>query len=297
MSAPEQTLAVMFADIAGSTRLYEQLGDAKALATIDRCLALVKDASLGHGGRVVKTIGDEAMVVFPTADAALITAGEIQLRMNDLAHQGNLRVAFRIGVHCGVAIESQGDVFGDSVNVAARMVALAKSGQVILTASTAEGLSPELRGKLREVDVMSVKGKEKDISIMELLWIDDAELTTLTTRPKMRVSRLQLLHGTREIDLGPGATTLTIGRDAQNDVVIADRLASRQHARIERRRDKFVVIDQSSNGTFVTVEGEPEVQLRREEMFLRESGHISFGHAYEADPVETLVFNFIAGDV
>jgi hypothetical protein len=56
------------------------------------------------------------------------------------------------------------------------------------------------------------------------------------------------------------------------------------------------VIDQSSNGTFVTVEGEPEVQLRREEMFLRESGHISFGHAYEADPVETLVFNFIAGD-
>ena len=297
MSAPEQTLAVMFADIAGSTRLYEQLGDAKALATIDRCLALVKDASLGHGGRVVKTIGDEAMVVFPTADAALITAGEIQLRMNDLAHQGNLRVAFRIGVHCGVAIESQGDVFGDSVNVAARMVALAKSGQVILTASTAEGLSPELLGKLREVDVMSVKGKEKDISIMELLWIDDAELTTLTTRPKMRVSRLQLLHGTREIDLGPGATTLTIGRDSQNDVVIADRLASRQHARIERRRDKFVVIDQSSNGTFVTVEGEPEVQLRREEMFLRESGHISFGHAYEADPVETLVFNFIAGDV
>jgi len=297
MSAPEQTLAVMFADIAGSTRLYEQLGDAKALATIDRCLALVKDASLGHGGRVVKTIGDEAMVVFPTADAALITAGEIQLRMNDLAHQGNLRVAFRIGVHCGAAIESQGDVFGDSVNVAARMVALAKSGQVILTASTAEGLSPELLGKLREVDVMSVKGKEKDISIMELLWIDDAELTTLTTRPKMRVSRLQLLHGTREIDLGPGATTLTIGRDAQNDVVIADRLASRQHARIERRRDKFVVIDQSSNGTFVTVEGEPEVQLRREEMFLRESGHISFGHAYEADPVETLVFNFIAGDV
>ena len=143
---------------------------------------------------------------------------------------------------------------------------------------------------------MTVKGKDKDIAIMELVWLDSAELTTLTTRPKLRVSRLQLLHGTREIDLGPGATSLTIGRDAQNDVVIADRLASRQHARIERRRDKFVVVDQSSNGTFVTVEGEPEVQLRREEMMLRESGHISFGHAYEADPVETLVFNFIAGD-
>ncbi len=297
MGAAEQTLAVLFADIAGSTRLYEQLGDAKALSTIDQCLALVRDASAGHGGRIVKTIGDEAMVVFPSADQAVKAAAEIQLRMNGFADESSVRIAFRIGVHCGAAIEAQdGDVFGDSVNVAARMVALAKSGQVILTASTAEGLSPGLRGKVREVDVMTVKGKDKDIAIMELVWLDSAELTTLTTRPKLRVSRLQLLHGTREIDLGPGATSLTIGRDAQNDVVIADRLASRQHARIERRRDKFVVVDQSSNGTFVTIEGEPEVQLRREEMMLRESGHISFGHAYEADPVETLVFNFIAGD-
>ena len=296
MSDVEKTLAVLFADVAGSTRLYEQLGDAQALATIDQCLALVREASGGHGGRVVKTIGDEAMVVFPTADQAVNAAAEIQLRMNAFVYERNLRIAFRIGVHCGAAIESQGDVFGDSVNVAARMVALAKSGQVILTASTADGLSLELRGKVREVDVMTVKGKEKDIAIMELVWLDSAELTTLTTRPKLRLARLQLLHGTREIDLGPGAASLTIGRDAQSDVVIADRLASRQHARIERRRDKFVVIDQSSNGTFVTVEGESEVQLRREELMLREGGHISFGHPYATDPVETLVFNFIAGD-
>jgi len=297
MGAAEQTLAVLFADVAGSTRLYEQLGDAKALSTIDQCLGLARDVAVGHGGRLVKTIGDEAMVVFPSADQAVNAAAEIQLRMNNFADESSVRIAFRIGVHCGAAIEApDGDVFGDSVNVAARMVGLAKSGQVILTASTAEGLSPTLRGKVREVDVMTVKGKDKDIAVMELLWLDSAELTTLTTRPKLRVSRLQLLHGTREIDLGPGATSLTIGRDAQNDVVIADRLASRQHARIERRRDKFVVVDQSSTGTFVTIEGEPEVQLRREEMMLRESGHISFGHAHAADPVETLVFNFIAGD-
>src|SRR5437667_8665014 len=234
MSDPDRTLAVLFADVAGSTRLYEQLGDALALSTIDQCLALVRDASSGHGGRLVKTIGYEAMVVFPTANQAINAAGEIQLRMNSLVNERNLRIAFRIGVHCGAAIEAEdGDVFGDSVNVAARMVALAKSGQVILTASTAEALAPELRDNVREVDVMTVKGKDKDIAIMELVWLDSAELTTLTTRPKIRVARLQLVHGTREIDLGPGATTLAIGRDAQNDVVIADRLASRQHARIE----------------------------------------------------------------
>ena len=244
----------------------------------------------------MKTIGDEAMVVFPTADQAVSAAGEIQHRMSEYAHRRQLRLTLRVGLHCGLAIESQNDVYGDCVNTAARMVALAKGGQVILTAATAEALSNELRGKVREVDILTVKGKEKDIVIMELVWQDSAELTTMTTRPKLRSSRLELRHGARAIELGLATMSVAIGRDAQNDVVIADRLASRMHARIERRRDKFVLVDQSSNGTFVTVDGEGEVQLRREELMLRGRGHICFGHSYAADPSETVSYLFIAGD-
>ncbi len=292
-------MTVLFADVAGSTRLYETVGDARALATIEACLALVRDASAGYGGRLVKTIGDEAMVVFPTADQAVAAAGEIQQRMTEFARTQDLRLSLRVGLHAGEAIESQGDVYdvhGDCVNVAARMVALAKGGQVIMTAATAESLSQGLRGKVREVDVLTVKGKEKDIVITELVWQDTAELTTLTTRPKLRPARLELVHGTRAIELGLGTTAVAIGRDAQNDVVIGDRLASRMHARIERRRDKFVLVDQSSNGTFVTVHGEGEIQLRREEMLLRGRGHISFGHPYAADPGEAVSYVFVAGD-
>lgn len=296
MSPTDQGLAVLFADIAGSTRLYEQLGDVQALATIGRCLALVQDASRGHGGRTIKTIGDEAMVVFPTADQAAAAAAEIQHKMSELARVGNLRVAFRVGFHFGAAIEADGDVFGDSVNVAARMVALAKSGQIILSAPTAEAMSPSLRASLRELDVMTVKGKEKDIAILELLWQDSAELTALVTRPKLRPGKLELRHGARAIQLHSGTSSLTLGRDAQNDVVIADRLASRLHARIERRRDNFALIDQSSNGTFVTIEGEDEIQLRREELKLRGRGRISFGHPYLSDPVEVLAFACIEGE-
>lgn len=297
MSVDERSLTVLFADVAGSTRLYEQLGDAQALATIGECLTLVRDTAAGHTGRLVKTIGDEAMVVFPTADQAVIAAAEIQQRMTELVRERNVRIALRIGVHCGTAIEVENDVFGDCVNVAARMVGLAKSGQVILSGSTAGVLSPELRSRVREVDVLTVKGKDKDIVITELAWQDNADLTTLTTRPKLRAARLELVHGTQAIELGPATSTLTLGRDAQNDIVIADRLASRLHARIERRRDRFVLVDQSSNGTFVTVDGEGEVQLRREEMMLRGRGHISFGHPYQADPLETLEFAFIEGGV
>ena len=290
MNAQTPTVAILFADVAGSTRLYEQVGDAVALATIGKCIAMVDEVSRGHGGRLVKTIGDEAMVSFSTADEAAAAAAEVQGRMADFAQAGNFRIAFRIGFHFGPAIERDGDIFGDSVNVAARMVGLAKSGQVILSAPTAEALSPALRERLREVDVMTVKGKEKDIGVLELLWQDSADLTSMAPRPKRKAARLALRHGERAIELSDAVSSLSLGRDAQNDVVVADRLASRLHAKIERRRDHFMLVDQSSNGTYVTVDGEGEFEVRREEFKLRGRGRISFGHPFESAGAEAVLF-------
>ncbi len=100
---------------------------------------------------------------------------------------GRVRLAIRVGFHVGPAIEVDGDVFGDSVNVAARMAALAKGEQVILSGETAEALSPLLRARVREIDSLTVKGKHKDIGIYELIWqSSEAELTSLSTRPVRR---------------------------------------------------------------------------------------------------------------
>jgi pSer/pThr/pTyr-binding forkhead associated (FHA) protein len=115
-------------------------------------------------------------------------------------------------------------------------------------------------------------------------------LTSLSTRPARRRARILLRHGTREIELDEIHSMVTFGRDPQNDVVIADRMASRMHARIERRRDRFVLVDQSSNGTYVTIEGGPEIHLRREELILRGHGHVSFGHARKDESGEILLF-------
>jgi hypothetical protein len=248
----------------------------------------------GHGGRVVKTIGDEVMAVFPTADKAAQAAAEMQARIHEQPPVGGSRLGIRVGFHVGPAIEAEGDVFGDSVNVAARMAALAKREQVILSSHAADALAPWLRSGLREVDTLSVKGKTVDIGIFELIWQDsDEDLTAVATRWKPPPARIVLRHGTKELVLDETATTLTLGRDAQNDIVIADRKASRLHARLERRRDKFVIVDQSSNGTFVTVDGEPEIMLRREELMLRGRGHVTFGHAYQDDPTESLGFSCV----
>ena len=287
-------VAVLFADVSGSTRLYETVGDAAALATIDGCLSLVRTACEGRGGRVVKTIGDEVMAVFPAADQAAEAAAEMQARISELPPVGRARLAIRVGFHFGPAIVVEGDVFGDSVNVAARMTALANGEQVILSRQTADVLSPLLRARVRELDSLTVKGKHKDIGIFELIWQGpEADLTALAARPALRPARILLRHGTREIALDDARSSLTVGRDPQNDVVVADRMASRVHARIERRRDKFVLIDQSSNGTFVTVEGEAEIQLRREELILRGRGRVTFGHALQEVADEVLAYSCI----
>ena len=296
MTRTESTLAVLFADVAGSTRLYEALGNAQALVAVGRCLDVVREVCAGHGGRLIKTIGDEAMTVFASPDDCTEAAAELQGRIATLAPAGGTRLAMRVGYHYGPAIEADNDIFGDSVNVAARMVALAKGGQVITSGETAATLSPWLRARLREIDTLTVKGKSQAIGIFELVWQESAdELTALSTRPKLSPSRIRLAHGDVEFEIADSQSGVTLGRDPTCDVVIADRMASRTHARIERRRDKFVIVDQSSNGTYVTVAGEREILLRREELILRGGGHITFGHANPSGIGEVLRFQCFEG--
>jgi class 3 adenylate cyclase len=292
MDKSPQNLAILFADISGSAKLYESLGDVEALSTIERCLAIIRQACIDSGGRVVKTIGDEVMAVFPAADGAARAATDMQARISAQRTSRGTTLAIHVGFNYGPVLEEGDDVFGDSVTVAARLSNLAKGGQVFTSAQTVEGLPPALRARTRSQQAHTVKGKQKDIDLFELVWQEtEDELTALSTHIKFRPARLALKHGDREIELSEAAPTLSLGRDLQNDLVIADRKASRMHARIERRRDKFVLIDHSSNGTYVTVQGEAEIVLRREELTLRGRGQISFGHAYQDDPSEVLGFS------
>jgi adenylate cyclase len=285
-------LAVLFADISGSAKLYESLGDAEALSTIERCLAIIGQACVDSGGRVVKTIGDEVMAVFPAADGAARAATDMQARIALQRTARGAPLAIHVGFNYGPVLEEGNDVFGDSVTIAARLSNLARGGQVFTSAQTVQELPPALRARTRSQHAHTVKGKQKDIDLFELVWQEtEDELTSLSTHAKVGPAHLVLRHGERQIELSDAVSTLAIGRDLQNDVVIADRKASRMHAHIERRRDKFVLIDHSSNGTYVTVQGEREIVLRREELLLRSSGQVSFGHAYKDDPSEFLAFS------
>lgn len=288
----QSQLSVLFADVAGSTTLYERLGDSMALKLIDQCLDRLRRITAQFNGKVIKTIGDEVMCVFPSADLGMQAASEMQLQVEGIPPVNSVKLAIRIGFHYGPVIEESNDVFGDTVNVAARMAGLAKAGQIITTLGTVSAMTPILRSSTRSVDQVTVKGKQEEIGICEVIWAADSDLTMVSNRIPNNANqpKLKLMHNNIEIRWDDAAVSLSMGRDPSCDIVILDRKASRQHATIERRRDKFVVIDNSTNGTYVTFEGEPEIFLKREESVLRNKGTISFGHRFAEDESEFLTF-------
>jgi predicted component of type VI protein secretion system len=83
---------------------------------------------------------------------------------------------------------------------------------------------------------------------------------------------------------------VSLGREATNEFVIPDKMASRVHCKIEYRRGNFFLVDQSTNGTYVTVQGDAEVVLKREQFMLRGRGVISLGHTSTAAGAEVVSF-------
>jgi class 3 adenylate cyclase len=291
-----QQAAILFADISGSTRLYETLGDAEALSTIARTLEVIRRICEEHGGRVVKTIGDEAMAIFPNAANAAFAAISMQTQVSQMRTRLGAPMAIHSGFHFGPVIDERNDVFGDSVNVAARLTELAKAGQTLVSADTGNVLSPSLRSRMRMQATHTVRGKQDDIAVYELIWQESVEeLTAMAPRAAVAAARLTLKHGETVVNLGPTVNAFTFGRDAQTDMMIYDKMGSRLHARIERRAHKFVLVDLSTNGTYCAVDGEGEIELRHEEFTLRGRGRIVFGHRYVGEPCEKVEFDVPAG--
>jgi class 3 adenylate cyclase len=279
MSVTRET-TVLFADVSGSTRLYETAGDVKATEAIQDCLLRLREAAVAAGGRVVKTIGDEILALFPVADAAAEAAGAMQKSIETMAEVGGTKLGVRIGFHCGPVIQRDDDVFGDTVNLAARLVQQANKDQIITSAETAAVLGEAYRASMRQLYAIQIKGKSEEVELYELVWRignDTATFQTDALRARQKASTLRLRYRDEEILRRREHESIVIGREEDCDLVILHHLVSRHHCSIERRQDKFVLVDQSTNGTYVTVEGDTEVPLHREAFTLRRHGWISFG--------------------
>jgi adenylate cyclase len=289
-------LAILFADVVGSTRLYELMGDLRARDMVAICIDVMRSATEQRQGTVIKTMGDEVMSTFPSADEALNAAAQMQQQISSHAQLkvDGQPVSIRIGCHFGPVMLENRDVFGATVHTANRMTSQAKAGQIITTAATVERLSPEWRASCRQIDVATLKGQGNEVALYEVLWQSEdvtsmVPAISMNSRP-VRLLRLRIRANDRDLVVDEQHSSITIGRAEDNDVVIKGNLISRLHARIEISRSKFVLIDQSTNGTFVqTADGE-ESFVRRDSLQIKGRGTIGLGRLPEQDSPQTIRF-------
>jgi class 3 adenylate cyclase len=282
MPRKKRDVAVLFADIANSTQLYERLGDSRALAVVSSCLARLSEVTQRHRGSVIKTIGDAVLCTYPTAAGAVLAARNMQQAVEGLAVSGAGQLnkpSLYIGIHTGPVMRFRADIFGETVNLASRMVALAKPRQILMTESTLENLDSNFRTSVRFVGIDRVKGVSEALKIYEYLWeVDDATLllnrqSHLSARPVM----LELTYGNQKRIVDEHHPSLTLGRQNHNDMIVDYVRVSRSHARIEYRHQRFILIDHSSNGSFVDLTDGSGIFLRRDETLLTGHGTISLG--------------------
>lgn len=280
MSRENIECAVMFADVAGSTSIYDRYGNDVAKAAIGGCVELMSEITRQFNGIVIKTIGDEVMSRFPSASQAVKAACAIQEAVNTPVGEHQILMQVRVGLHYGEAILENADVFGDAVNVAARMAGIAKARQIITTKDTCEQLSEDLADKARKFDITNVKGKAEQITIYDIIWDEEDDVTRMATVTNVSGTEddsVTFIHKGQTFTATRSDVPLSIGRGSACDYTVEAPLASRSHARLEYNRGKFVLVDQSTNGTYVQLADGKEVYLRREELPLSSRGLISLG--------------------
>jgi len=288
-------LAICFADICDSTSLFEEYGDDRAREIVGRVLGVVSEVIDDYNGTVVKTIGDEVMGTFSEVIAATSAVTKFPRAVEADDELAALGIEIRVGMCYGSVVqEDDGDVYGDAVNTASRLVDWARPDQVVTTARTLEPLPDFFESRTRNLGATTLRGKEERVEIVELLGEQSgSNLTVVEDRgpaPEQHdnqdVLSLQYRDQTITVEQGP----YMLGRGSKSDLQIADSRVSRMHAVIERQRDTFMLTDSSTNGTYVQIGDEDVIFLHREQLRLHGSGQLSLGRHVEADDAQLLHF-------
>lgn len=290
MNTDTQAQTILFADIGSSSALYDRLGDAKAHRLVSESLVRMKTAVQAQGGTVLRTVGDSILASFEQTDQAFCGAGDIQQAHIDLP------ISVRVGFHTGEVIPDAGDVYGHAVNLAARVASFARADEIMATADAVAQLSDRYRETVSGGEMIEMKGVPEPFRVHRLQWQDQtdsvtrvAEQTDTTTQNHQR-TRLWLHYLGSSWAAGQPCPELRLGRSDDNDITVQSDEVSRRHARIHYRQRQFILLDDSTNGTYVKKPGMEPFVVRRDSIVLDGNGLICLGESPESDAAQIIKF-------
>lgn len=285
MDSDNEKTVVLFANISESAQLYERMGDNTATKTIKKCLALMQETTQQQMGDVINTIGDKVNCIFWDATSAVLAAKGMNEAIEDyIMNETDARIPINlhIGIHSGPVQKEGSKIFGDTVNMVARVTKIAKPREIMITEAVYNDLEASQKSSTRYTTTITLKGNSSPLKLYEFIWedfdttvaIDRDQFNELKTVP---TTCLELTVQNQTFEISGSKPRLKLGRQSQNDIVIREKSASRFHASIELKTDKYVLKDQSTNGTFVYPQAGEPYCVKQTEAFLEGSGILCLG--------------------
>ena len=300
---------VVFADISGSTLLYETLGNERAADAVTQIIQWIDESVESHGGRVVKKMGDGVLAVFGDASAGVSAMAALlrqhQTRMNRWPLP--LRMDIRAGVASGEVLNVGGDCYGDAVNVASRLCERAGSAEIWATETTVllAGGAPDVW--YRKLGQLELRGKADSVVLYQVEWRENEEPDAVTVQAGLAsnfapaesiLGQIQFSWQGVNVSFTSSDAPVHIGRATHAQLCIKDLRVSRLHARIDWRNSGFVLTDMSSFGTWVRFESsDSPVRLRRDACILHGKGHIALGMSFSQPSAPVMQFHVAGANV
>ena len=285
---------VVFADLMGSTGIFEATGNVQAAQAVTGLTNWICEIFVQHGGHVVKTLGDGVLATFAPGTSPIEAVVEMQRRHQKhiASTRESMRMPIRVGIASGQVEIVAGDCFGDAVNVAARLSDLSGGHQIWATDSALENVSEGPGVRFRPLGPISIRGRAEPCPAYQVEWKVEENSDLMT----MQADFDSMMPGTTGDVLG-GQVELTwidhkqmfrafelpvqIGRDRQVEFVVNDPRVSREHARIVWRNGSVMLVDISTYGSWVRFEGAgSDLLLRRDECVLHGKGEIALGTSF-----------------
>jgi adenylate cyclase len=292
---------VLFADLRGSTGLFETLGNAEATSVVTHCVRALAGPVADQAGNVVKTLGDGLMAAFDEASQAVQAAMQMHDLLEGMVSRGSERGAssglrglrLQVGIARGEVVEMAGDCFGDAVNVAARLLDHAGDNETLITVDVLLGLPGEMRARFRSLDRLVLRGRVEPVQVHVMggrrgTGSEQAVTQFGDVTSVQEPDGLRLMWGGQQRVVASQQMPMVLGRSPQAAFCVDDSRVSRSHARLDWHSGSFQLTDLSYNGTYVRFNDGEIVSLRRGSCTLHGSGSIGLGGS-PSDPASACV--------